>query len=313
MSRFLNYLIVTALLVTTPFLAYAEESKKPYDSDTIFQMPKGHFFENIAVGPDGAYYITDYTGKTIHRYTPEDGLVLFSTTKDHPVSLRFNQRGEGLLAVHKIPIFAGPSFTQSMAVYRINLQGEILFLHDMPQAAFLNGMTMLDEQNILIGDAIKGAIWRINLKDGSINKWLEDEAFTQQNPGGHIPGVNGIQIYGNDFYASNGDRAYIIHTTIDAQGKPGKLTVLHENVVVDDFVVDADKTIYATTHGDTILKITPNGKVTTITSDKQNLTGCTAAQVGKSPDGNKSLYVTTDGGLIFGNDSGAKLVRITLP
>ncbi len=306
-------LVFSLFFLVIPLQANAQEGNDNYDTRTIFQMPKGHFFENIAVGPDNAFYITDYTGKTIHRYTPQNGLSLFTVTKDHPVSLRFNKNGDGLLAVHKVPIFAGPSFTESMAVYQINLQGEVSFLKDLPQAAFLNGMTILDQHNFLIGDAIKGIIWKINVQNGAIDIWLESEALTQEKPGGHIPGVNGIQVYENVFYAANGDRANLLHTTIDSQGNPAKLTVLHENVVVDDFVVDTDKTIYATTHGDTILKIEPDGTTTPIAAKQPAVTGSTAAQFGLDSEGNKSLYVTTDGGLIFGNDSGAKLLRITLP
>lgn len=312
MRSLYRYLIVSSLVALLPVMVMAQSSGL-HQAQTIFTMPKGHFFENIASGPDQAFYITDYTGKAIYRYTTESGLTLFKTTDGHPVSLRFNTDGDGLLVVHRIPIFAGPSFTESMALYRITTQGELSLLKEVPEASFLNGMTMLDEQSFLIGDAIKGIIWKINIQDGSFGIWLKSDALTQLTPGSHIPGVNGIQVYGDDFYAANGDRAHILHAAIDAQGKPAALTVLHEDIVVDDFVVDENKTIYATTHGDDVLKIEPNATPASIAGKEQGVTGSTAVQFGTTLGERKSLYIVTDGGLIFGNDSGAKLVRIELP
>ncbi|WP_136809033.1 hypothetical protein [Desulfosediminicola flagellatus] len=260
MRSFYRYLIFLSFAALLPVIVMAQPSDI-HQTQTIFTMPKGHFFENIASGPDEAFYLTDYTGKAIYRYTTESGLTLFKTTDGHPVSLRFNKDGDGLLVVHRIPIRAGPSFTKSMALYRITIQGDISFLKEVPEASFLNGMTMLDEHTFLIGDAIKGIIWKINIQDGSFGIWLKSDALTQQTLGGHIPGVNGIQIYGDDFYAANGDRAQILHAGIDPQGKPARLTILHEDIVVDDFVVDENKTIYATTHGNDVLKVEPDGTI----------------------------------------------------
>lgn len=312
MKNKLNYLLTIIIVTFSFFPVNAQFKNKFQPTETIFKMPKGHFFENIATGPDQDFYITDYTGKAIYRYTKESGLVLFKTISGHPVSLRFDMEGNGLLSVHHTPIFAGPDFTKSMALYRINTKGEISLFREMPEAAFLNGITSLNKDTYLVGDAIKGIIWKVNMKTNKVSIWLKSELLTQKSSDGHIPGVNGIQVHGKEFYAVNGDRGLILKADINQSLTPNNLKVIHENIVIDDFVLDDKKNIYATTHGDNILKIDANGTITVLAGLEQNAIGSTAAQLGIHIGDPNSLYVVTDGGLIFGNDIGARILRIDL-
>ncbi len=79
---------------------------------------------------------------------------------------------------------------------------------------------------------------------------------------------------------------------------------------LDDFAIDDDGTIYATTHiYNSVLKITQEGKITIIGEAEQGLAGSTAVAFGKNNDKN-SIYVTTNGGMSLPLPGGVQAGRV---
>jgi hypothetical protein len=72
--------------------------------------------------------------------------------------------------------------------------------------------------------------------------------------------------------------------------------------------------LYGTTHVyNSVVKITPDGQITTIATAEQGVAGSTALAFGRSAGDNTSLYVTTNGGMSLPLPTGleaAKVVRL---
>lgn len=101
---------------------------------------------------------------------------------------------------------------------------------------------------------------------------------------------------------------------IDATGAAGTPTVLIEQVNIDDFAFDTKGNLYGATHiYNSVVKISPNGAVTTIAQIEAGVTGSTALAFGKTAGDRTSLYVVTNGGMFLPPPTGvlpAQVVRL---
>jgi sugar lactone lactonase YvrE len=67
---------------------------------------------------------------------------------------------------------------------------------------------------------------------------------------------------------------------------------------IDDFAVDTEGNLYGATHVyNSVVRITPDRKITVIAGLEEGMAGSTATAFGKSSVGRNSLYVTTNGGM----------------
>lgn len=70
------------------------------------------------------------------------------------------------------------------------------------------------------------------------------------------------------------------------------------NVNIDDFAFDASGNLYGTTHVyNSVVRISIDGKVTTIAKAEQAMTGSTALAFGRTESDRAAIYVTTNGGM----------------
>lgn len=80
---------------------------------------------------------------------------------------------------------------------------------------------------------------------------------------------------------------------------------------LDDFAIDNDGTIYATTHiYNNVVKITKQKEVIIIGEAEQGLAGSTAVSFGRKGNDKNYIYVTTNGGMSLPLPEGVQEGRV---
>lgn len=297
-------LLLSTLAFTAPAFATDTSVANP-DIESVISMPTGHFFENLTYHNDSELIATDYTGQTLYKYNEQGRASLWTKVDGHPVSIRFDEKGEGLLAVHKVSIMQGAEFLNHMALYKVSADGTLSHLIDLDKPAFLNGMVYLGQQQYLIGDAANGKIYQFDATTKRLTTWLEDERLQPEQDRPGLPGVNGIQLYKGDLYFTNSAKQLLGKVTIE-KGKAGAIEVVETKLQADDFIIDKQGTWYITTHHHEIIKYTANGERTVVLN--HGIEGSTAIQMSKQDNG--YFYITNDGGLLFGGKDSPGLHKV---
>jgi hypothetical protein len=273
---------------------------------TIAEFPINTFLESIVVSADNTLYITShYEGKEIR--IAADGIpTTHAAITGKATGLAATPDG-GLL-------LSGWDSDNISVVWKITPDGTASLLVSLPDAIFLNGLTPLTDHLYLIADSYRGAIWELNLTQASVQIWLEHPLLARANPENEIPAVNGLKIFDQVLYASNTQNAQIVQIPIQANHQPGSPTVFVRNANLDDFAFDKAGNLYGTTHVfNSVVKIAPDGSITTIAKAEEGMVGTTACAFGKSQGDCTHLYVTTNGGMSFPPPTGvesAKVVRL---
>ncbi|WP_319419164.1 SMP-30/gluconolactonase/LRE family protein [Pleurocapsa sp. FMAR1] len=100
---------IAVLAIATNNRAIAQKdtefSQDIVSSEIVASLPKRYFLENTAVGADRAFYITNYVGKEIWRYHPEDGLSHFAELDAHPIGINFDSDGTAYIGAHQVRQF----------------------------------------------------------------------------------------------------------------------------------------------------------------------------------------------------------------
>lgn len=301
---FKRTLIVLALSATA--IAFDTQAIET-NVDSVISMPAGHFFENLTFLNDKELVMTDYTGKSLYKYHEDGQAMLWAKVDGHPVSIRFDEHGKGLLSVHETSILQGESFLDSMALYKVKQDGSTTRLMGLDTPAFLNGMSYLGEQEYLIADAATGKIYLFNMVTNQLTVWLDDPLLQPEQDRPGLPGVNGIQLYKGSLYFTNSAKQLLGKINL-VDGKAGLIEVIENGIQADDFIIDDKGTWYITTHHHEIIKFTAD-KETSVVLD-HGIAGSTAIQMSKKDKG--VFYITNDGGLLFGGKDNAGLNKVRL-
>jgi hypothetical protein len=108
----------------------------------------------------------------------------------------------------------------------------------------------------------------------------------------------------------------IVRAPLRADGSAGPVETVWREILGDDFAFGESGSLYVTTHpAQTLVRIDPSGKRTTIAGPDQGMVGATACAFGTAPGDERALYVSTDGGFIVPHEGvvqDAKLVRLEL-
>lgn len=273
---------------------------------TIASFPLNTFLENIAVDVEGNLFITSYEEGKVYRVALDGAIAEIANVNGNAAGIVVDSQGNLLVA--------GANQKKTATVFRITQSGDVETLITIPKAIFLNGMTPLTDHRYLIADSYKGAIWEIDATEKTVHVWLQDDRLARSNPNHPFPAANGLKIYNNTLYVSNTQRQHLIRIPIHSDFTPGSPERFLTNVNLDDFAFDKQGNLYGTTHVyNSVVKITPDGKIMTIATAEQGVAGSTALAFGRSAGDNTSLYVTTNGGMSLPLPTGleaAKVVRL---
>lgn len=274
------------------------------------EWPEMTFLENLAVAPDGAFWITHYVGGEVYRVDPDAGgavELLAKTEGFHPTGIAFAADGSAVLAGHRQPMFdARPPEAQD-GFWHLQGDGTITHVADAPGARFLNGLTPAGGDRFYGADSISSQVWEVDLGARSATVALRHELLGPVDTEAPLPAANGIKVFDGHLYVSNWVKSLIVRTPIGAGGALGEPEVVAEDFVVDDFAFSADGSLFGATHMATVVRLDPDGTTRTLGGPERLVAGCTAPAFRPGDDG---LYVITDGGVVANVPEPARLVRL---
>lgn len=276
-------------------------------AQTVAEFPVNTFLENIAIDRNGEIFVTSFEEGKVYHVAATGDFKEFAQIGGNAAGIAFDHQGNLLVA--------GVTEDKTPAVFQINQTGTTELLVTLPDAVFLNGMTYLTGDRYLIADSFKGAIWDINTAEKTAQIWLQHERLAPSEAEfPPFPAVNGLKIYGDMLYVSNTQRQQLIRIPLNQDFTPGTPELFLTNVNLDDFAFDIQGNLYAATHVyNSVVRIIPEGQITTIAKAEQGMTGNTALAFGRTPNDHTSIYVTTNGGMSLPPSTGVepgKVVRL---
>ncbi len=256
--------------------------------EVVATWPKGSFAESIAVDDEGTIFVTLHTDQKIVKVDPASGTVTPFVMLDRPAT------GLVFAADGALIVSGGAPGTAPGVVWRIERDGSVKQLAEIADAAFLNGMTPLGDR-MLIAESIGAKVYAIDPVTGQVETWLHDPLLAAPE-GADGPGANGIKLYGGAALISVTGADRIVRVPI-GNGKAGAPEVLAEAIRVDDFAIAADGTFYLATHqAQSLVRLAPDGRRTTLARAEHGLVGSTAVAFGRGAGDSTAIYITTTGG-----------------
>jgi sugar lactone lactonase YvrE len=278
----------------------------PVPSKIVATWPAGTFAENLAVLPDGSILISLHSHKRIDRYDPANGqLSTFAELPAPAAGLSFDANGQ--LWVTGGALGAAPGY-----VWRVDRSGAAQPWVEIADAYFMNGCAFISTGTLLVCESATGRLLAVDTSAKKWRVWLSDRRLAPTDP--QMPGANGIKVYGSHAYVSVTDSNILYRIKLEGGEPAGPLEVVAENLRADDFAFASSGALYIATHpAQSVVRLAPNGRRTTIAGPEQGTVGSTACAFGRPQADDKALYVTTTGGVYFpyqGVLQEAKLVRL---
>jgi sugar lactone lactonase YvrE len=282
---------------------FAETPVSLVPCHTLTEFDPNTFLESIAISSDGKLFVSSHFDGKIFQIGSDGVPVVRAEISGKATGLVFTDVGDLLLTAWDA--------NNLSTVFTISPQGEVAVLVTMPDAIFLNGLTPLTSHSYLIADSYRGAIWELNQAEKTVRIWLEHPTLARSSTDKEFPGVNGLKIYSSYLYASHTEKMQLVKIPIQPDGQPGEPEIFVQPINLDDFAFDQAGNLYGTTHiYNSVVKITPNGQVTTIAQAEQGMTGSTALAFGRGESDRASIYVVTNGGMSFPSPTGLEPARV---
>ena len=271
----------------------------------VATWPKGSFVENIAVDPNGVIFVTLHTGRAVVCVDAATGSVTPFAHFETPVA------GLAFAADGSLIVSGGMPGQRPGVIWRVTPDGSVTRAADLPEAAFLNGITPLGDR-FLVADSLGGLIYAVDPRDGQVTTWLADDRLAPADASG-TPGANGIKIFAGYAYVSvtGSDAIYRMEITEETAGP---LVLYAERLRADDFAIDTAGALYIATHpARSLVRLAPDGRRATLAGAEHGMVGATAVAFGRTAGDQHAVYVTTTGGTMTvppDELEPAKLVRV---
>ena len=181
-------------------------------------------------------------------------------------------------------------------IWKIVRDGSVQHWTDLPDAVFINSCTLDPNRHTLLAcESLMGRILAINLgAPGRWSAWLTDGRLKPNHP--QFPGAPTASRFGT---AGPGSplwtEPHSAHTVV-ADGRPGPIETAATQVFADDFASATSGSLYIATHPEqTVFRLDAAGNRTTVAGPTKGAVGTTACALGRAPEDENALYVTTDG------------------
>lgn len=270
---------------------------------TVAELPPMTFLENLVFDRQGRAYVTSHEDGTVYRYRAGGRLETFARVPGKVAGIALHP-SKGLLV-------SGADASGRATVFAVSLAGRVSVVGALPDAMFLNGLAQLDADIYLIADSYKGVVLRFDASNGQATEWLAHPLLARADTNNPIPAANGLKIRHRTVWVSNTARQTLLAIPVLASGAAGVPRVVKDQVNVDDFAIDDDGTVYGTTHVyNSLIRIAPDGTLSTVATAAQGMTGSTAVAFGRAPGDRRRLYITTNGGMFLPPPSGVEPARL---
>ncbi len=278
-------------------------------STLLETWPAGTFVENLVARPDGKLLVAVHSTQRLEIVDPAAQGAPRATFAEFPGPIA----GPAYVDQDLFVNVSAPGQPPGQ-IFRVDPAGKVEPWVEVPDALFLNGATPFVGRSLLVGDAIRGRLIRIDVLARTQTVWFEHDVLKKVTAEPWLPGVNGIKTFGRHVYFSNTDAAHIGRVAIEPDGRAGTWELVARKITCDDFAFDLEGNLYATTHvHNSVTRISPRGDRVVLAGADEGLAGSTAAAFGRTAADARSLYVTTTGGILApyeGVVRTAKLIRL---
>lgn len=202
------------------------------------------------------------------------------------------------------------------------LQGDpkpVTLIASIPKVGLPDGVAALQHGRgvVLVADAEKGLVWRVDTTSGDYIIAIDDPAFRVVDPS--PLGVDGIHILNNELYFTNLGANLIAKIPITAHGGAASpvQNISSETVAPDDFALADDGKVYAAGYN-TLRRVQPDATTDRIVGGLNStaVQGITSAQFGRTAYDKNVLYMGTQGGMLFlppgSNVHGGQLLAVNV-
>jgi len=195
--------------------AATDDAKAKFE--ILASYPEGSFLENLEVQADGRLLFTNYFTKTIEQLTPNGEKSTFATVSGYPVSLISTASGYLIAAQSKNFMSGDPNNAQQFLL--LDKNGAQVGQFDAPSTIFLNGMTRLENGDILVADSVASTIWSVDLEAQKVTPWLQHNALAADPEQPGIPGANGLKRHSMGLVVSNTSQRSLFLIKVGDDGK----------------------------------------------------------------------------------------------
>lgn len=285
-------------------------------AEVLARFPPGVWLESLAIAPDGAIFLAANRGMDlltgdlrsaqgeVIRRAPDGAEEVVLTLSEGSVAGGMALDGAGVLYLATLGKVPG--------LWRIAGDGPKR-LADLPPDAWPNGVALGPDGQLYLADSRLGRIWRVDPATGAVSVALEDPLLLPRPFIALAPGANGLAFRGDDLIVTVSDRALVLRFPATGTGF-GPAETLATGIPGDGLAVDRDGALLITTHPyDTVVRLARDGGESTFATAAEHIAGASDAAFGTLPDGQRALFVVTDGGAFAGKaDAEGLLVTLRL-
>lgn len=272
---------VLALAVMTLLGSTAAGASGRGRPEVIASFPNETAVEGIAVGSDGAVYVSTLTGgevwrleaggghSTLGRYDTGAGfgvLGLYRYDRHHLLVAVNGAPGRPCNGVYLLDVTAGPGAGPCSGVL-------------VPGTAAMglpNAVSMDAQGRIYATDSANGAVWRADSSTSPASLWIAHPLLAGTGELVGVPlGANGIDVSGRTVYVAVTEGGRVVAIPIGRDGRAGTPSVVSdapELAGIDGVVVGPDRQLYAVINQqNTLVRISRGGSVTVLATPEQGL------------------------------------------
>ncbi|MYY04223.1 MULTISPECIES: hypothetical protein [unclassified Streptomyces] len=165
-------------------------------------------------------------------------------------------------------------------IWRVPRHGRPSRIAALPADSLLNGIA-LDERRhrLYVADSTGSAVWTVSLRGGAPKRWASGKAFA---PTAGFLGANGLRLHDGAVWVSNLDAGTLLRVPVGADGRAGAVRrVIGGLGSVDDFAFTGrgDEVLVTDIKADTLTRVAPGKRRTTVLNGSDGLSSPTAVSV----------------------------------
>src|SRR5690242_11494684 len=267
LSSVITFLIF--YILRAPLVAAGVPSNYPKSVRTVFQFDNGTWVENIAIRSNGNILVTLIDRPELFQIDP------FHNTARLLTNLEEEADALSLLGIAELApdvfvfvagnfsISRGASDPASYSVWQIDFNRggrceKITGIERLPEASFLNGMTVLNHKEglVLISDSVQGLVWRLNRWTGKYDAVLGDDTMRPAEGVPLVLGITGLTSLEDHLYYASALKGLFCRVLIDTStgSALGPYEIIAVDVPGDDFTMSLDGAAFVTETGENSLE-----------------------------------------------------------
>lgn len=249
----------------------------------VYDPAAGELPEGVAIDKRGDVFVSLNPLGQVRKVGRDGSQSTLATLPGEVVGLAVDAPGNVLVAVASFdPATSG--------VYRIARDGTFARLPGTGAIVFPNGIAFDKVGNVYVTDTVLGAVWRVPARGGQAEVWFQSPLLEGSGvfDFGFPLGANGIAFRHNELVVSNTEGARLVRIPIERDGSAGAAAILAEGpalLAVDGIAFDVHGNVWAAVIAQsTIVRVSPQGDVTTVATAADGLDWVSSISFGKNGD-----------------------------